>query len=50
MSASDICDALKPAMTEITIDGVTAKDLTWKRAVSRARSHGLLKISKTSRR
>lgn len=29
MSASDICDALKAAMTEITIDGVTAKNLTW---------------------
>lgn len=29
MSASDICDALKTAMTEITIDGVTAKSLTW---------------------
>ena len=29
MTASQICDALKPAMTEITIDGVTAKGLTW---------------------
>ncbi|MCI8835822.1 MAG: ABC transporter substrate-binding protein [Ruminococcus sp.] len=29
MSASDVCDALKTAMTEITIDGVTAKSLTW---------------------
>lgn len=29
MSASDICDALKTAMTEIEIDGVTAKGLTW---------------------
>lgn len=29
MSASDICDAMKTAMTEITIDGVTAKSLTW---------------------
>lgn len=29
MSASDICDALKTAMTEIEIDGVTAKSLTW---------------------
>lgn len=29
MSASDICDAMKTAMTEISIDGVTAKGLTW---------------------
>ena len=29
MSASDLCEALKTAMTEITIDGVTAKSLTW---------------------
>lgn len=29
MSISDICEALKAAMTEITINGVTAKDLTW---------------------
>lgn len=29
MSPSDICDALKDAMTKISIDGVTAKGLTW---------------------
>ena len=29
MSAADICDAMKTAMTEITIDGVTAKALAW---------------------
>lgn len=29
MSASDICDVVKGAMTEITISGVTAKELTW---------------------
>lgn len=29
MSVSDICEAMKTAMTEITIDGVTAKGLTW---------------------
>lgn len=28
-SATDVCEALKAAMTEITIDGVTAKSLTW---------------------
>ena len=28
-SATDVCEALKKAMTEITIDGVTAKSLTW---------------------
>lgn len=29
MSPSDICDALKEAMVNISIDGVTAKNLTW---------------------
>ena len=29
MSASDICDALKVAMTEITIDGLTGAGMTW---------------------
>ena len=29
MSASDICDAMKTAMTEITIDGVTGTGITW---------------------
>ncbi len=29
MSASDICDAMKVAMTEITIDGLTGSDMTW---------------------
>jgi len=29
MTADQICEAIKPAMTEITIDGVTAKGLTW---------------------
>lgn len=29
MSASDICDALKTAMTEITIDGLTGTGMTW---------------------
>ena len=29
MSASDICDALKPAMTEISIDGLTGSDMVW---------------------
>ncbi len=29
MSASDICNALKTAMTEITVDGVTGTSITW---------------------
>jgi len=29
MSASDICDALKVAMTEITVDGLTGAGMTW---------------------
>ena len=29
MSISDMCDALKTAMTEIQIDGLTGKQITW---------------------
>ena len=29
MSTSDICDAMKTAMTEITIDGLTGSNMTW---------------------
>lgn len=29
MSASDICDAVKAAMTEITVDGLTGEGMTW---------------------
>lgn len=29
MSASEICDALKAAMTQITVDGVTGTGITW---------------------
>ena len=29
MSISDICDALKGAMTQITVDGLTGADMTW---------------------
>lgn len=32
MSASDICDAMKTAMTEITIDGLTGTGMTWNAA------------------
>ena len=44
MSASDICDALKPAMTEITIDGVTAKDLTWEASGEPSKEPMVVKI------
>ena len=29
MSVSDICEAMKTAMTEITIDGLTGEGMTW---------------------
>lgn len=29
MSVSDMCEALKPAMTEITVDGLTGSGITW---------------------
>lgn len=32
MSVSDICEAIKPAMTEITIDGLTGAGMTWNAA------------------
>ena len=32
MSASDICDAIVPAMTQITIDGLTGTGMTWNEA------------------
>lgn len=32
MSVSDICEAMKPAMTEIKIDGLTGADMTWNAA------------------
>lgn len=32
MSVSDMCDAMKTAMTEITIDALTGSDMTWNAA------------------
>ncbi|MDO4268920.1 MAG: ABC transporter substrate-binding protein [Eubacteriales bacterium] len=32
MSVSDMCDAMKTAMTEISIDGLTGADMTWNAA------------------
>jgi len=32
MSASDICDAMKAAMLEITLDGLTGEGMTWNEA------------------
>ena len=29
MSVSDICEAMKTAMTQITIDGLTSSGMTW---------------------
>lgn len=45
MSASDICDALKTAMTEITIDGVTAKALTWEASGEPSKAPMVVKIA-----
>lgn len=44
MSASDICDALKGAMTEITINGVTAKNLTWEASGEPSKEPMVVKI------
>lgn len=45
MSASDICDAMKTAMTEITIDGVTAKALTWEASGEPSKEPMVVKIA-----
>lgn len=44
MSASDICEALKGAMTEITINGVTAKNLTWEASGEPSKEPMVVKI------
>lgn len=45
MSASDICDVVKGAMTEITISGVTAKDLTWEASGEPSKAPMVVKIA-----
>lgn len=45
MSASDICDVMKTAMTEITIDGVTAKGLTWEASGEPSKAPMVVKIA-----
>ena len=45
MSASDICDVLKGAMTEITISGVTAKELTWEASGEPRKAPMVVKIA-----
>lgn len=45
MSASDICDALKGAMTEISISGVTAKELTWDASGEPSKAPMVVKIA-----
>lgn len=45
MSASDVCDAMKTAMTEITIDGVTAKALTWEASGEPSKEPMVVKIA-----
>lgn len=45
MSASDICDAMKTAMTEISIDGVTAKGLTWDASGEPSKAPMVVKIA-----
>lgn len=45
MSASDICNVLKGAMTEITISGVTAKELTWEASGEPSKAPMVVKIA-----
>ncbi len=45
MEASEICDLLKKAMTEITITGVTAKELTWEASGEPSKAPMVVKIA-----
>ena len=45
MSASDICDVVKGARTEITISGVTAKELTWEASGEPSKAPMVVKIA-----
>ena len=45
MSVSDMCDAMKTAMTEISIDGVTAKGLTWDASGEPSKAPMVVKIA-----
>ena len=44
MSPSDVCDAMKAAMVEISIDGVTAKGLTWEASGEPSKEPMVVKI------
>lgn len=45
MEPSDVCDALKGAMVEITIDGVTAKGLKWEASGEPSKAPMVVKIA-----
>jgi len=45
MDPSEVCDALKSAMVEITIDGVTAKGLTWEASGEPSKEPMVVKIA-----
>ena len=45
MSVSDMCDAMKTAMTEISIDGVIAKGLTWDASGEPSKAPMVVKIA-----
>ena len=44
MDASAICDAMKTAMTEITIDGLTGEGMTWDAAGETGKAPKAVKI------
>lgn len=44
MAPSDVCDAMKAAMVEISIDGVTAKGLTWEASGEPSKEPMVVKI------
>ena len=44
MSVSDICEAMKTAMTEITFDGLTGEGMTWSADGEPAKAPKAMKI------
>lgn len=45
MSPSDICEAMKASMVNITMDGVTAKNLTWEASGEPSKEPMVVKIA-----
>ncbi len=45
MSASDMCEAMKAAMTQVTVDGLTGEGITWDAEGEPSKSPKAVKIT-----